>query len=421
MDVCGKRAFELMQKLGYERVSGTDAELRTAEAIKAEVDALGIQCELEEFEVEDGIVTEATLTVLEPYVKEYNVTGYIRSASTPDEGLTLDFTYVENGHPLHLQNAKGKAALINGRVSYKNYEKLQKAGVAAIIGFSGSIFDTEADSDLDIRKLREVLSDNFGDNVLVNVRIKDAMEMVQLGASKVNIKVKGERKKSISHNVCATIPGTERQDEIISFGAHYDSVHFSSGVYDNMSGSAIIMEALRYFAEHPPRRTLKFNWYGSEEQGLLGSKAYVKAHGDELEKHVLMINVDVAGPILGYEHAYVMGADTFKPYAEGMMSELGKPVHFDNGIYSSDSIPFADNGVPAINFAREGVPGGAFIHDRRDNLANGFMSADALAITADIVLEFAKRVVDAGVFPIERKISDSIRQKVDEYLFKKKD
>ena len=64
----------------------------------------------------------------------------------------------------------------------------------------------------------------------------------------------------------------------MSFGAHYDSVDFSKGVYDNGAGSVINMEILRYFKENPPKRTLKFMWYGSEEIGLEGSWAYVKAH-----------------------------------------------------------------------------------------------------------------------------------------------
>lgn len=420
MDINGKRAFELLEKLAYVRVSGTDEELRTAEALKAEVEALGVECHIEDFEVEDGIVTEAKLTVLEPYHKEYDVTGYIRSESTPEEGLTLDFEYVENCHPALLHNAKGKAVLMNGRLAYKNFEKLQKAEPAAIIGFSGNMLDTKENSDLDIRKLRETLSEEFGYNVIINLRVKDAAELVELGASKVNIKVASERIKSISHNVCAEIRGTEFPDEVISFGAHYDSVHFSTGAYDNMSGSVTILEIMRYFVENPPKRTLKFNWFGSEEQGLLGSKAYTKVHEEELSKHLLMVNIDMSGPILGYEHAYIMGDDSFKPYVEGMMNELGLPVHVDNHIYSSDSVPFADKGVPAINFVRESAQGAGFIHDRRDNLANGFMSAKALAKTIEVALEFSKRVVNAHVFPVERKISDSTREGVDKYLFRKK-
>ena len=63
--------------------------------------------------------------------------------------------------------------------------------------------------------------------------------------------------------------------------------------------------------------------------------------------------------------------------------------------------------------------GTGFIHDRRDALANGFLSADALGITLNLALEFSKRVVNAPIFPIERKISDSMRDKIDKYLFRK--
>ena len=125
----------------------------------------------------------------------------------------------------------------------------------------------------------------------------------------MHIEIEAECYEGTSHNVCAVIEGTKYPDEIVSFGAHFDSVHFSTGVYDNMSGSVIIMEIMKYFAKHKPARTLKFNWYGSEEQGLLGSKAWVAAHKDELDKHVLMINVDVAGPILGQTGCPVLATD----------------------------------------------------------------------------------------------------------------
>ncbi len=418
--VCAKRAYELLEKLSFTRVSCSPEETRAAEALAAEVRSAGVEACIETFEASCGKVTEARLRVTEPYEKEYEVTGYIRSDSTPDEGLDLDFVYVENGLPANLVGCEGKAILINGRVTYAMYERLQKAKPAAIIGFSGGVTDRPEDTDLDIRKIRETYTEKFGGNVLVNMRAQDALEMVLFGAKKVNILVRSESFGGISRNVCAEIRGTEMPDEIVSFGAHFDSVYFSKGAYDNMAGSVIIMEMLRYFAENPPKRTVRFNWYGSEEQGLLGSKAWTKAHKDELEKHVLMINVDVAAPVLGAEQIRTMGADSMQSYVDGMMKELGKAAEVKADIYSSDSVPFADNGVPAINFCRFGAPGTAFIHERRDDLAYGYMSADALGKTLDIVYEFSRRVINAPVFPIERKISDEMKNKVDKYLFRKK-
>ena len=424
MEVNAKRAFELLNKLSFERVSCTVEETRTAEALLAEIDSFtwarsDIQREIEVFKVSTGTVTAARLIVTEPYEKEYPVTAYLRSDSTPDDGLELELVYVENALPANLLGVEGKAVLVNGRFGFEAYGRIQKAKPAAIIGFTGNILDKDDETDHGICKIRETYTAEFGDNILVNLKAKDALEIVSKGAKKVKLFVSSTATESESRNVCVTLRGTDLADEIVSFGAHYDSVLFSTGAYDNMSGSVIIMELLRYFAANPPRRTLKFNWFGSEEQGLLGSKAYVAAHEAELEKHRLMVNVDMAGPVLGSEHIFIMGDAPMKSYVEGMMNELGAAVVYHEDVYSSDGTPFSDKGIPAINFTRVNANGTGFIHDRRDALANGFLSADALGITLNLALEFSKRVVNAPIFPIERKISDSMRDKIDKYLFRK--
>ena len=513
MEVNAKRAFELLNKLSFERVSCTAEETRTAEALLAEIDSFtwarsDIQREIEVFKASTGTVTAARLIVTEPYEKEYPVTAYLRSDSTPDDGLELELVYVENALPANLLGVEGKAVLVNGRFGFEAYGRIQKAKPAAIIGFTGNILDKDDETDHGICKIRETYTAEFGDNILVNLKAKDALEIVSKGAKKVKLFVSSTATEGESRNVCVTLRGTDLADEIVSFGAHYDSVLFSTGAYDNMSGSVIIMELLRYFAANPPRRTLKFNWFGSEEQGLLGSKAYVAAHEAELEKHRLMVNVvtlrgtdladeivsfgahydsvlfstgaydnmsgsviimellryfaanpprrtlkfnwfgseeqgllgskayvaaheaelekhrlmvnvDMAGPVLGSEHIFIMGDAPMKSYVEGMMNELGAAVVYHEDVYSSDGTPFSDKGIPAINFTRVNANGTGFIHDRRDALANGFLSADALGITLNLALEFSKRVVNAPIFPIERKISDSMRDKIDKYLFRK--
>lgn len=419
MHVSAHRAFGLLRELGYERVSGSAQERAVAQRLLEEVQGAGVAAHLEEFSVPCGRVKHARLKVTEPYEKEYEVTGYQRARSTPAEGLDGAFYYAENVLPAHLQQAAGKIVLINGRLRRKDYEALQKAGVAAILTFSGSTLDRRGETDCDIRKLRETLTEPFGDAVALNLRAADAAEMVRRGAKTLHLELEGESYDGVSQNVCAEIPGTDRPQEIISFGAHYDSVYFSSGVYDNLSGSVILLELLRYFAAHPPRRTLKFNWFGSEEQGLLGSKAWTAAHADELDKHLLMINLDVAGATLGQNSAPVLATPAATAYVDGLMREMGTACLVKSDIYSSDCIPFADHGVPAVNLCRFGAPGANYIHDRRDSLKSGYLDEHALDITLKQALFLACRVVNAEVFPIAREISDEIRQKVDEYLFRK--
>ncbi|MGN0793023.1 MAG: M28 family metallopeptidase, partial [Aristaeellaceae bacterium] len=396
-----------------------DAEKRAAERLLEVAQSTGASAHIEEFSVACGRVSHARLVVTEPYTKEYEVTGYERGLSTPEGGVDLAFYYAEGAEDAHLPHVRGKAVMVNGRLGKTVYEKLMKAGAAAILTFDGTTLDRRSETDCGIRKLRPVMTEEVGPCTALHMRTMDAAEIVRRGARRMHIELTAEEYEGTSRNVCAVIEGTEKPEEIISFGAHYDSVYFSTGVYDNMSGSVIIMELLRYFAENRPARTMKFNWYGSEEQGLLGSKAWVKAHEDELDKHVLMVNVDVAAPILGKNGAPVLGTEKAVAYVDGLMREAGIACEVKMDIYSSDCIPFADKGVPAVNLIRFGVSGAGYIHDRRDNLKSGYLSAEALDITLQQALMFAQRVDAAKVFPIERRISDEIVKKVDEYLFKK--
>lgn len=419
MEVSAHRAFSLLKDLAFERLSGSPAEERAAQRLLQEALSTGAQAHIEEFAVPCGTVRRAVLRVTAPYQKEYEITGYERARSTPEGGLDAEFYYAEDLHATHLERVKGKIVLINGRLRRADYEKLQKAEAAAILTFSGTTLDRRGDTDCDIRKLRETMTEPFGDAVALNLRAVDAAEIVRRGAKAMHIELESESYEGVSRNVCAVIEGTEKPDEIISFGAHYDSVHFSTGVYDNMSGSVIIMELLRYFAAHRPARTVKFNWYGSEEQGLLGSKAWVRAHEDELDKHRLMINVDVAAATLGKNIAPVLATAAVVGYVDGLMRELGTPCETKLDIYSSDCVPFADRGVPAINLCRFGAPGANYIHDRRDHLKSGYIDEKSLDITLQQALFLAKRVVNAAAFPIAREVCGEIRDKVDEYLFKK--
>lgn len=421
MAVSAYRAFKLLKELAFERLSGSEAEKQAAQRLLLEAQSLGVSAHIEEFSVPCGQVGKARLVVTAPYQKEYSVTGYERALSTPEGGLDADFYYAENLLPGHLKNAEGKIVLINGRLRRKDYEKLQQAKAAAILTFSGTTIDNSRLTDCDIRKLRETWTEPFGFNIALNMRAADAAEIVRRGAQRMHLELDSQCYDGVSQNVCAEIPGTEYPDEIISFGAHYDSVHFSTGVYDNMSGSVILMELLRYFAEHRPARTLKFNWYGSEEQGLLGSKAWTAAHADELEKHRLMINVDVAAPTLGENICLLLGEEKGLRFTEKAMEKAAYPIQVKADIYSSDCVPFADHGVPAVNFCRFGAPGANYIHDRRDCLQSGYIDKNALDITLRHTLHFAKRVVNRKGFPIPREISEEMRDKIDKYLFRKPD
>lgn len=416
MEICGKREMELLEKIGFTRIAGSPEEEKAAQILKEECDKLGVPAIIQPFEIEQGIVEEATLEILEPFQQEIPVTGYQCAQNTPEGGLEAPFLYVENADDVSLSDARGKIVLVNGYMRVPLFRKLMKAGVAGIVTMEGQLRDRREETDLSTRKLRRTLR-AFGNVPMVHTRVLDAIDMVRKGACKARLVLKGHTEEWTSHNVIATVLGTEKPEEIVSFGAHYDSVDFSKGVYDNGAGSVINMEVLRYFAENPPKRTLKFMWYGSEEIGLEGSWAYVKAHKEELEAHKLMINVDVGGPVLGVDRITATAEKALASYLEYFVKIHGFTAEVKQGIYSSDSIPFADSGVPGVNFSRDGAPGAAYIHDRFDTLS--FLSADMLEKTTRIVLEFGKEMAGAALVPVERKIPQNIVEDVEKYLYKK--
>lgn len=102
MHVSAHRAFGLLRELGYERVSGSEAERTVACRLLAEAQATGAEAHLEEFAVPCGRVRRACLKVTAPYEKEYEVTGYERARSTPPQGLDGEFYYAEDLLPAHL-------------------------------------------------------------------------------------------------------------------------------------------------------------------------------------------------------------------------------------------------------------------------------------------------------------------------------
>ena len=129
-----------------------------------------------------------------------------------------------------------------------------------------------------------------------------------------------------------------------------------------------------------------------------------------------MVNVDVAGPVLGKDIALCTSDDSLRVAVDYLSKEVGFAITSKQDIYSSDSIPFADNGVPGINFCRFGAPGGANIHNRHDIIDS--LDWPNLEETTKFILTFSERLANSVVFPVPREIPQNIVEKVDKYLKK---
>ena len=153
------------------------------------------------------------------------------------------------------------------------------------------------------------------------------------------------------HNVVADFPGSEPGGEMVILGAHLDSWDLSSGASDNGAGVVAMLEVMRAMraAGRQPKRTLRIVLFSGEEQGLLGSKAYVAAHHAELARIQAVLVLDAgSGRILAYpdmnvEAWYAGLAAALKPAAA--MGEID--VHYAVGM-GSDQDSFFRQGIPAF-------------------------------------------------------------------------
>src|SRR5687768_14904894 len=171
-----------------------------------------------------------------------------------------------------------------------------------------------------------------------------------------------------SYNTIAEIPGTDKKDEVVMLGGHLDSWHSATGATDNAIGCAVMMEAARILKAIgvQPRRTIRVALWGGEEQGLLGSQAYVKQHFGsaedplpEFHKFNGYFNVDsgtgrirsasVFGPP---ETAYIL-SEAFKPFEDlGIMGATAATGRTTGG---TDSTSFNAAGLPGIGLSQDTI------------------------------------------------------------------
>ena len=185
-------------------------------------------------------------------------------------------------------------------------------------------------------------------------------------------------------NVVAEIPGRDKKAGVVLAGAHLDSWHAATGTTDNAAGSAMVMEAARILKSIgvQPKRTIRFLLWSGEEQGLLGSRAYVEQHyasrpeatdPDELAlprsfrkrtwpitpkpEHAQVsayFNLDNgAGKVRGiYAQENVAVVPIFRSWLEPLR-DLGADTVSTNNTGSTDHVSFDDVGIPGFQFIQD--------------------------------------------------------------------
>lgn len=224
----------------------------------------------------------------------------------------------------------------------------------------------------------------------------------------LDLKSKYTNPDGMEHNIIAEIPGTDLKDEVVIFGAHFDSWHTGTGATDNGAGSSVMMEAARILLETikesgvQPRRTLRLALWTGEEQGLYGSRNYVEKHYAEFgesgftpqslkpanENVSAYYNLDNGtGKIRG---VYLQGNQGVAPIFRDWLSpfnEMDASTLTMSNTGGTDHLPFDAVGIPGFQFIQE--PMHYFSRTHHSNMDNYDQLVEAdLSQSATIIASF---------------------------------
>jgi len=209
-----------------------------------------------------------------------------------------------------------------------------------------------------------------------------------------------------SFNIVGEIPGTDRADEVVMLGAHFDSWHAGTGATDNAAGSAVMMEAMRILKTTGlrMRRTVRMALWTGEEQGLLGSRAYVRQQfGDAATMSLLpghaklsaYFNMDNGtGAMRG---VYLQGNEAVRPVFAAWMEpfrNLGMTTLSIRSTGGTDHLAFDEVGLPGFQFIQDPVEYGTHTHHTNMDVYDRLQAEDLMknaVIVASFVYHAANR------------------------------
>ena len=278
------------------------------------------------------------------------MTSFVRN----DRGQPTDPAYVAPAPPQRGQTQGGRG---QGRGGTSTQQLLREASPAVVLqtsrGEHGTMFVLGRDQGVNALPSVIVAAEHY--NMLV--RMVTAGLPVKV---RVNLKTRFLDDDKNGYNVLAELPGQHAtlKDEVVMIGAHLDSWHSAPGATDNADGAAVVLEAMRILSTIgvKPHRTIRVALWGGEEEGLLGSRDYVRRHlaGDAnaaaRERFSVYLNIDPGtGPIYGW---FLQGQDSARSILDAWLAPLikiGARKNVPDSIGNTDHLSFTAIGLPAFN------------------------------------------------------------------------
>jgi hypothetical protein len=320
---------EWFQQLG-PRMTGSDAEMEGAQYLVAQMQAAGLKnAHVEEYDLFlfEVVTAEVSTVAYGPagffprpmgtpvsyeHTVDYVVQGF--SGSHPWGSFRDDLMVHDLGNGTDNSSwaaASGMCGVLwNDQWTPSNTELFRKAkqnNLAALavqnkagqadIGyapiFKGVYFD-EGETLPEIPFIE--MSKKMGDEVL----------SAASGGSRIRLNFDVPKSTKKVRVALGDVPGSEKSSKYVMVGAHMDTVYNGPGQVDNTSGTVTVLETARNIAREKPKTTIRFAWFGGEEEGLYGSQLYVEAHSKDLKDNLLfyencdMTNIDSPRGLTGW-------------------------------------------------------------------------------------------------------------------------
>ncbi len=299
------RLSHLTDHIG-NRISGSTNLERAIEWAVAEMKRDGLDnVRAEKVMVPHWVRGEESLEMLTPVPRKLQLLGLGNSVGTPAEGISAEAIVVRDFAELDRLGEQVRGKIVVYNAPFTNYGatvayRLQGASRAARYGAVAALVRSITPVSLQTPHTGAM---NYDPNqpkipvAAITIEVAEFLQRMNDRRDHPTLRLKMEAKflpDAQSANVIAELKGSERPDEVIVIGGHFDSWDVGQGAHDDGGGCIVAWEAIRLMKELGlrPRRTIRVVLYTNEENGLRGGNAYRDAHRAELAKHILAIESD---------------------------------------------------------------------------------------------------------------------------------
>ena len=357
-----KRLAHLTDHIGH-RLSGSKSLEQAIQWALAEMKRDGLDnVRGEKVMVPHWVRGEESLEMTAPRPLKLTMLGLGNSVGTPAEGITAEAVVVRNFAELDALGEKVRGKIVVYNVPFTGYgatvqyrgsgpSRAARYGAAAVLVRSITPVSLQSPHtgalNYDQRQPKIPAA-------AISIESAEVLQRMQDRGDRTTLRLKMEAKflpDAESANVIAELRGSEKPDEVVLIGGHFDSWDVGQGAHDDGGGCIIAWEAVRLLKELglKPRRTIRVVLYTNEENGLRGGNAYRDAYRSQLAKHIFAIESDSGT----YRPEGLGLAATAPPQVRSNLREIAKLL---SGI-GADRIAASGGGADIGPIMREGVPG----------------------------------------------------------------